>query len=88
MLKTLRSRLERLEKAARNRGTAEFTIIRRIVPGNEVFVTEIRNGRVTRRRELTPEEAARLAREAITIERTYGTPTSEARDDLPPTEKI
>jgi hypothetical protein len=52
------------------------------------IVTEIRNGRIERCWEVTPEEADRLAKRAITIERSYGLPRSDARDDLPPTEKI
>jgi hypothetical protein len=81
----LKTRIERLE--SRNRGTAEFTIIRRIVPGGEAFVTVIKDG-IVRRWEVTAEEADRLSEGAITIERSYCPPTSEARDDLPPTEKI
>jgi hypothetical protein len=86
MLKSLRSRLERLE-AARGKGAPEFTIVRRIIPDGWAIVTEIRNGIVSRR-EVTAEEAERLREGATTIDRTYGSPTSEARDDLPPTEKI
>jgi hypothetical protein len=84
MLKSLRLRLERLEAA---RGRAVIEILREH-PGGGADITVIRNGRVTRRREVTAEEAARLARGAITVERGYGLPTSEARGDLPPTEKI
>jgi hypothetical protein len=63
---------------------AEFTIVRRIIPDGWTIVTEIRNGLVTRR-QVTAEEAERLCEGAITIERSYGSPTSEAQDDLPPT---
>jgi hypothetical protein len=51
-------------------------------------VTTIRNGRVVSRREVTPEEAARLARVAIVIERSFCPPAGEAGADLPPTEKF
>jgi len=78
MLKTLRSRLEKLEQSRAARGIE----IVRVHPGGGATLTVIRSGRIASRRELTPEEAARLAVGAITIERSYGLPTS---DDLPPT---
>jgi hypothetical protein len=81
---SLRARIEHLE-AERARGAIE---ILRMHPDGGAVVTALRDGRVVSRREVTAEEAARLAKRAITIERTYGLPTSEARDDLPPTEKI
>jgi hypothetical protein len=80
----LKARIDRLE-AARNTGAIEILRMRQDGGGS---LTEIRGGRIARRQEVTAEEAARLARGAITIERGYGLPTSEARDDLPPTEKI
>jgi hypothetical protein len=64
----LKARIERLE-TARSRGVIEIV---RMHPDGGAVVTEIRNGRVTRRREVTAEEAARLAEGAITIERCYG----------------
>jgi hypothetical protein len=63
----LKARIERLE-AARSRGVIEIV---RLHPGVATLVT-FRNGRVTHRREATAEEADRLTRGAITIERTYG----------------
>lgn len=65
----LKARIERLE-AARSVPRNDYTIIRRFVPDGGGIVTEIRDGRVTRR-ELTPEEAARLERGAATIQRSY-----------------
>jgi len=72
-------------EAASSKGVIE---ILRMRPDGGVSMTEIRWGRVTRRRELAPEEADRLSAGAVKIERSYAPPTSEARDDLPPTEKI
>jgi hypothetical protein len=69
----LKARIERLE-AARSRGVIEIV---RVHPDGGVVATEIRNGRIASRRELTPERAARLERGAVAIERTYG----GARDD-------
>ena len=80
----LKTRIERLE-AARGRGVIE--ILHKHLDGGATLVT-FRNGRVVSRRELTPEEAAKLAVGGIVIERTYGLPTSEALADLPPTEKF
>jgi len=71
----LRTRLERLE-AARGKGAIE--VLRTRHDGGAV-VTEIRNGRMVSRREVMAEEADRLSAGAVTIERTYGLPTSEAR---------
>jgi len=68
----LKKRLERLE-TARGKGAPEFTIIRRIIPGGELLKTEIKDGRIVRR-ELTPEEAARLSAGAVKIGRTYRHP--------------
>jgi hypothetical protein len=44
----------------------------RMHPDGGAIVTEIRNGRIERCWEVTPEEADRLAKRAITIERSYG----------------
>jgi hypothetical protein len=68
MLKSLRLRLERLE-SERARGVIEIVRLRK---DGWADVTEIRNGRVTRRREVAPEEADRLARGSLAIERSYG----------------
>jgi hypothetical protein len=68
MLKTLRTRLERLE-AARSRGVIEIVRLR---PDGGGVVTEIRNGRILRRWDATPERAARLERVAVWIRRSYG----------------
>jgi len=68
MLKTLRTRLERLE-TARTRGVIE---ILRERPDGGAAVTVVRDGRIVRRWDATPEQAAKLARGAITIERSYG----------------
>jgi hypothetical protein len=62
----LKVRIERLE-AARSRGVIEIV---RLHPGGG-SLTEIRNGRVTRRREVTPMEADRLTRGGLVIERSY-----------------
>jgi hypothetical protein len=67
----LKARLKRLE-AARSRVTYNYTIIRRIIPDGWAIVTEIRDGRVVSRREVTAEEAARLSEGTITIKRSYG----------------
>jgi len=64
----LKARIDRLE-AARNTGAIE---ILRLHPDGGAVMTEIRNGRIVSRQEVTAEEAARLARGAITIERGYG----------------
>jgi hypothetical protein len=69
----LRARIARLE-AERARGAVE---ILRVHPDGGASLTEILNGRIASRRELTPERAARLERGAVAIERTYG----GARDD-------
>jgi hypothetical protein len=68
MLKSLRSRLEKLESA---RGRAVIEILREHHDGTAT-VTTIRNGRIVSRREVPAEEAARLAEGAVTIERSYG----------------
>jgi hypothetical protein len=65
---SLRARIERLE-TARRLDTVE---ILRMHPDGGAVATVIRAGRVVGRRELGPEEAARLARGAILIERGYG----------------
>jgi hypothetical protein len=70
MLKNLRSRLEKLETA---RSSDVIEIIYRDLDGPGVL-TRIRDGRVVSRRELTPEEAARLVKGAISIRRSYGGP--------------
>ncbi len=64
----LKARIERLE-TARTKGAIEVV---RMHHDGGASLTEIRSGRVVSRRELTPEQAARLAVGAITIERTYG----------------
>jgi len=74
MLKSLRLRLEKLE-SARGRGVIEILRLRH--DGTATLVT-FRNGRVTRRRELMPEEAARRAAVGIVIERSYGLAESRA----------
>jgi hypothetical protein len=65
---SLKARIERLE-SARSRGAVE---IRRVHPDGGAVVTEIRNGRIVSRRELTPERAARLEGGGVMIQRTYG----------------
>jgi hypothetical protein len=70
----LKTRIEQLE-AARNTGA--FGVLR-MHPDGTATVTTIRNGRVTRRRELMPEEAARRAAVGIVIERSYGLAESRA----------
>jgi hypothetical protein len=67
----LKARLKRLE-AARSRAACNYTIVRRIIPDGLAIVTEIRDGRVVSRWEVTAEEAARLAKRAIMIKRSYG----------------
>jgi hypothetical protein len=62
----LKARIERLE-AARSRGVIEIV---RLHPGG-ASLTEIRGGRVTRRLEVTPNEADRLASGGLVIERSY-----------------
>ena len=64
----LKARIDRLE-AVRNTGAIEILRMRHDGGGS---LTEIRGGRIVSRRELTPEETARLARGAIVIERGYG----------------
>jgi hypothetical protein len=68
MLKSLRSRLERLE-AARGKGAIE---ILRLHPDGGGSLTAIRAGRIVSRREVTAEEAGRLSEGAVTIWRSYG----------------
>ena len=68
MLKTLRLRLERLEQSRAARGIE----IVRLRPDGSASLTQIRDGRIVSRRELSAAEAARLAKGAITIERSYG----------------
>jgi len=70
----LKARVERLE-AARTRGVIEIV---REHPDGGAAVTVVRDGRIASRRELTPEEAARLAVGAITIERSYGKECADA----------
>jgi hypothetical protein len=67
MLKSLHLRLARLE-AARSKGVIEIMRLRK---DGGAAVTEIRGGRVTHRREVAPEEADRLARGGLAIERSY-----------------
>jgi hypothetical protein len=67
MLKSLRLRLEKLE-SARSRGVIEIVRLRK---DGWAAVTEIRNGRILRRWDATPERADRLAKEGITIWRSY-----------------
>ena len=64
----LKARIERLE-TARSMGAVEIV---RMHPDGGADVTEIRGGRTVSRREVTAEEAARLAVGAILIGRTYG----------------
>jgi hypothetical protein len=66
---SLRARIERLEAEERARGVIEIV---RMHPDGGATVTEIRNGRIASRREVTAEEADRLTRGAVTIERSYG----------------
>jgi hypothetical protein len=68
MLKSLRSRLERLE-TARSSGVIEILRLRQ---DGGAAVTEIRNGRIVRCQEVTAKEAARLARGAVELRRSYG----------------
>jgi hypothetical protein len=58
----LKTRVERLERN-RNRGTAEFVILRPLVPGEgESFLTVIKDGRTVRHGLVGPEEVTRLAK--------------------------
>jgi hypothetical protein len=80
----LKARLERLE-LARSRAVCDFTIVRRIIPGGEAFVTEIRGGRIVRLREAMPyDEAAKLAREQSRSSAVTAVTTPPRSDDLPP----
>jgi hypothetical protein len=63
----LKVRIERLE-AARSRGVIEIVRLRK---DGWADVTEIRGGRIVSRLEVTPMEADRLTRGAITIWRSY-----------------
>jgi hypothetical protein len=64
---SLKRRIERLEDA-RSRGGFEIVRLRK---DGWASLTEIRGGRVTRRLEVTPMEADRLARGGLVIERSY-----------------
>jgi hypothetical protein len=71
---SLKARIARLE-VARSRGVIE---IARLRPEGGASLTEIRDGRILRRRELGPEDVARLARGAILIGRSYGKECADA----------
>jgi hypothetical protein len=64
----LKARIEHLE-AERARGAIEIVRLRQ---DGGAAVAVVRDGRVVNRQEVTAEEAARLARGAIVIARTYG----------------
>jgi hypothetical protein len=65
---TLKARIARLE-VERTRGVIEIVRER---PDGGAAVTVVRDGRIVGRWDATPGEAAKLARGAITIERSYG----------------
>ncbi len=65
---SLKMRVERLET---EHSSDVIEIVYKHLDGSGVL-TKIRDGRVVSRRELTPEEAARLAKGAISIRRSYG----------------